>query len=237
MSVLLDILFIGIIAFCAWRGYKSGAIVAICGIIAIIISLFIANAVANKFSHEFDGMLAPFASGIVDSVVREVVYGTEDGSEESLDIILTSEEKKDVELVSKTVMMQIGVSESASARIAAETAAEVTNVGQLMSNKLTDELCGKISFTAVFSIVFVLVFIIFAFIENLVSIYIEIPKMHRINRIAGAVAGGIKGILLIMFFACLFRYACIIVPTDMVDSTIIVDALAEHNIIANMTEI
>ena len=235
MNIVFELFLLALIAFCAWRGYKTGLVVAACGIVAVIISLVIASAVADKFSGEFEGMLQPFAGGVVDGAVRNVVYGAED--EEELVVVLTQEEKRDVAAVSRAVMMQIGLEEAAAERVAEETAAEVSGVGQAMSGELTNKLCENISYTAVFAIAFILVFIIFAFIENLLSIYIELPKIKRINDIAGAVAGGIKGLLLVLFFACLMRYAGILISAETIDKTILTEWFANHNFIANILKI
>ena len=235
MNRVFELFILAVLAFCVWRGYKTGAVVAACGILAVIISLIVANAVADKFSSEFDGMLEPFASGIVDGAVRDVVYGTE--NDEELVAVLTKEEKRDVSLVSRAVMLQIGIEEAAAERIAEETAAEVGAVGQVMSSKLTSEFCAKLSYTAVFAVAFILVFIIFAFIENLVSIYIELPKIKKANNLIGAIAGGIKGLLLVLFVTCIMRYAGILISAETIDKTILTEWFANHNLIANFIKI
>ena len=73
MTLWIDVAIIAIIAFCAWRGFKSGLVRGVFGLAALVLSLIVANIVATAYSSEFDGMLKPFIDGIVDTTLTDVM--------------------------------------------------------------------------------------------------------------------------------------------------------------------
>ena len=68
-TFLIDISIIGIVAFCAWRGFRNGLIRGAFGVVALLASLFLANTIARTYAEEFTGVLTPFASGIIESTL------------------------------------------------------------------------------------------------------------------------------------------------------------------------
>jgi uncharacterized membrane protein required for colicin V production len=91
--LFIDIGIIGIIVFCAWRGFHNGLIRGAFGIVTLIVSLFIANTIARTYADEFTGVLTPFASGIVESTF----FGTAD-EEEDIDLDLEGVDLDGVDL-------------------------------------------------------------------------------------------------------------------------------------------
>ena len=67
--LLIDIGIVGIVVFCAWRGFRNGLIRGAFGFVALIVSLFLANTIAKAYAEEFTGVLTPFASGVIESAL------------------------------------------------------------------------------------------------------------------------------------------------------------------------
>ena len=57
MSLIIDLILIAIVAFCAWNGYRKGFIMGISGILALIVAFYGAQIVADTYSQEFTSML------------------------------------------------------------------------------------------------------------------------------------------------------------------------------------
>ena len=71
-TFLIDTGILGIVAFCAWRGYRNGLIRGAFGIVTLIISLFLANTIATAYKDEFSGVLTPFVGGVIESALSDL---------------------------------------------------------------------------------------------------------------------------------------------------------------------
>lgn len=91
-SFLIDLGIIGIVVFCAWRGFRNGLIRGVFGVLTLIVSLFLANTIARAYADEFTGVLTPFASGIVESTLFSL-----SDSGESTDLNLENVDLTDVD--------------------------------------------------------------------------------------------------------------------------------------------
>ena len=50
-SVLIDLLLVGVVAFCVWQGFRKGLILSVCGILIIFIAAFLAGKVAESYAR------------------------------------------------------------------------------------------------------------------------------------------------------------------------------------------
>ena len=92
-TFFIDLGIIGIVAFCAWRGYRNGLIRGVFGIVTLIVSIFLANTIARAYADEFTGVLTPFAGGVVESAL----FGLSDISERTdLDIDFDTSDLEDI---------------------------------------------------------------------------------------------------------------------------------------------
>ena len=66
MRTILSLVFLIILIYCAWSGYKKGLILGILGLLAFIVSVYGANLLSQTYSGEVIDALRPFASGFVD---------------------------------------------------------------------------------------------------------------------------------------------------------------------------
>ena len=159
MSLIIDLILIAIIAFCAWNGYRKGFIMGISGILALIVAFYGAQIVADTYSQEFNSMLKPFVSGIVDSAVAKVQEDTVDTFDE-----------EDVYGVTYDALGNIGILKSAARDIADEIASKVERTGQTMREEIVSVLSSKISYILTVVVVFLLILIVFTVIANIIII-------------------------------------------------------------------
>ena len=237
ISVLLDLLFVAIVAFCVWRGYKSGIIVSVFAMVALFVALIAANITATVYHSEFDGAISTFAGGIVDTAAADTLKFQgldEDGNPDDRYAVLTEQEKRDVYTVSFNTLKRIGVCDRLAEQLSTETAAEVNIVGQEMRTTLTGKLSEKTAFSAVFFVVFILIAIVFAAIGNIVNLSFEIPGAQKVNHAVGAGLAAVNGVVIVLFIACVLRYSGIILGRKAVDGTLIVKSLVNSNILANI---
>jgi len=224
-ALLIDLSIVGIVVFCAWRGYRSGLIRGVFGVVTLVLSIFFANIAANAYSEEFKGMLLPFVGGIVDTTLSEL---PSDSAEHEL--VGYEDESKEFKTVF-TVLRRIGLPESASARIA-ELIAEEGFEGQL-SDAIADRLSSVMAYVTVFAIAFILTAIVFAVIGNLVGFVFSLPGLKLLDVIAGIAFGFVKGLLIVLVLSAVVRYYGLL-ALETLEKTSVLNYLVTNNMVANM---
>ena len=229
-TFLIDLAVIGTVVFCTWRGYKSGLIRGVFGVVALIVSLFIANATAQAYSGEAKSMLMPFVSGIIDSTITSLA---EDGIE--YQAIAHDHNIDDIDFgTAYMALRQLRLPEAAAVSVAEKTL-EIGNDRQLdtLADMIADRLTTSLSFVAVFGIAFLLCAIVFAVIGNLVGVVFALPGLRLVDIIAGSVMGMIKGIIIIYTVGVIIRYfGLLMLPT--LEATSILKNIVNNNPIANI---
>ena len=224
----LDLAVISVVAFCGWRGYKSGLIRGVFGIVMLIVSLFLASIIATAYSREFTEILSPFVGGIVDTVFVEI---KEEGSMDNPEDIEFESENVGV---AYTVLRRIGLPESSSLRVA-----EITTEGReaesipavVFSDMIADNLSSVLSYVAVFGIAFILLAIICAVIGNLIGFVFSLPGLRLLDAISGAAFGAAKGLIIVLALAAVVRYAGLLAPESL-DATTVLKYIVNNNPIA-----
>ncbi|MBR7082274.1 MAG: CvpA family protein [Oscillospiraceae bacterium] len=240
VSIILDIIFVAVIAFGIWRGWKGGIILSVFAMVALFIALISANIVASVYSPEAEGAIGTFAGGMIDTAASETLKFKgfdKDGKPDDRYAVLTEEEKRDIYTVSMNTLKRVGVCDDLAEDLAEETAKEASVVGQEMRSILTQKLSKRAAFSMVFFAVFVIVSIIFAAIGSIINLTFELPGAQTVNKIGGAIISVVNAFAIVLFIACIFRYSGIIIGKSAVDGTRIVKILVNSNIIANLFNI
>lgn len=242
---ILDIVLIGIIVLCTWRGFRAGIINGILGILALVVAIYGANLIATTYSAEFTDVVEPFASGLIDSLETKILdsIGAEagaDGTDEDTFepvVPLTESDAQDVLKVSTSIVRQLGLNETIADMIASEVAENVENVSSQMNEELTQTLCEKVCFVGVFFIAFLLISIVFSAVGNVLDLAFGLPGLENINHILGGIFGAAKGIVIVVVITCVCRYLGLVLKTDIVEETWIMKRLMESNILASILNI
>lgn len=222
MSIIIDLILLAIIAFCVWNGYRKGFIMGISGILALIIAFYGAQIVADTYSQEFTSMLKPFISGVVDSAVA--------GAQEENSV---QYEENDVYGVTYDALGNIGILKTAAEDIAQEIAEKVERTGQTMREEIVNVLSSKIAYVLTAIIVFLLILIVFTVIANVLNLAFKLPGLEMINEILGGVFGLAKGVIIVLVIAWVMRYLGVLVDEDIVNKTVLLEWLMEHNLVSN----
>lgn len=236
VSILLDLILIGIVLLCGWRGFRTGIINGVCGILAVIIALYGASLIASVYYSEFTDVLEPFAGGVTESAISKVTdwSGSSRRGNKSPAVILSDEEKEDANRLSYAVFRQIGLNDSVSEELSGEVSENVDDVGYALSQEISVRLCDRVIYVAIFLIVFLLIAIVFFVIGNIFDISFGLPGHEKLNYTAGAVLGVFKGILIIMVIGCFCRYICLIMPENIMRGTFLLEGLASSDLLASI---
>jgi len=241
MNILIDVLLVAIVVYCAWLGLKRGLVNSAFGIFSLIVAIFFGHLVGVVYGSEFSSMLKPFATGLVDNAVATVTSDydnvesislMEDEEETPPVVFLTESEKSDVYSVSFAALRQLGICAESAEVMATEVAEEHTTVNQDMAIELTNQISNRVSYVLVVGVVFAIVAIIAAIIGNVLNLYFRMPKLEMVNKIAGCGLGAVKGIIIIMFIACFCRYFGIIIGQQTITDTWLLEKLIDSNKLA-----
>jgi uncharacterized membrane protein required for colicin V production len=229
-TFLIDLAVLGTIVFCGWRGFKSGLIRGVFGVVSLVVALLIANIAAQAYSGDTKGMILPFVSGIIESTMTDLA---DDGIE--YQPVAHDHESEEANFGTAYVALrQLGLPEAAAVRIA-EQAIEVEEDerGRYFSDTIAEKLSGAFSYVAVFGIAFLLLSIVFAVVGNLVGVVFALPGLKYVDMIAGTVFGLFKGFIIVYTVAVILRYfGLMILPT--IDRTTVLKYIINNNPIANM---
>jgi uncharacterized membrane protein required for colicin V production len=228
----MDVSLVVIVAFCGWRGYKSGIIRGVCGILALAVSLFGANLVAATYSGEFTSMLRPFVGGIVDKAFEGILQPDGEDTEESEDA--EDEEKPEgAYAIALATLRKLGLFDASSERLAEQISEETDATEYSLAGVITDKLCTALAFVAVFGIAFILLAIVFAVAGNLLNFVFKFPGFELFDSLFGVLFGLVRGLVIVFFIALLLRYLGI-VSAEKLGGTKILKYLIENNPIANI---
>ena len=250
MAFWIDFTIIAIIAFCVWRGFKSGLVRGIFGVVALIVSLILANIVATAFSSEFEGMLKPFIDGIVDSTLTDVMDENIDFDIDLDELAELAADELDIDLADITADMatdfeaafaalrEIGLPESSAALIAEESLEALREEGAgaalwVLAEAISSQLSSSLAYIALFAIAFLLLAIIFAVIGNLIGLVFSLPGLKLVDIIAGSILGLVKGLLIVFVIASIFRYFGLLAQ-DIIEETSVLLFFINNNPIAGM---
>ena len=230
-TFLIDVAVVGVVAFCMWRGYKSGLIRGVFGVVSLIVSLLVANIAAQAYSGEAKGMLMPFVTGIIDSTLSEM---SDDGIE--YQAIAHDHQINDVDFgTAYTALRQLGLPEAAAVHVAKQTleAQERDESSTSFPEMIADTLTTAGSFVAVFGIAFLIIAIVFAVIGNLVGFVFSLPGLKLVDIISGSVLGLFKGLIIVYTIAVIIRYFGLLIISTL-ENTKILNYIVNNNPIASM---
>jgi len=230
-AFLIDLGLFITVAFCTWRGFKSGLIRGAFGIIAIIFSLVIANVVAQAYSNEARGLLMPFTSGVVESTMNE----QRNEGIEYQELAYDHEFYDDADFGTAFLALRyIGFPEIAAVLIAESSLTrEDDEFERTFSDVVAERVTERMSFIAVFGVAFLLMAIIFAIIGNLIGLVFSLPGLRLVDMIAGASLGFVKGVIIVYTIAVIVRYFGLLM-VETLERTLLLSFLVNNNPIANM---
>ena len=142
IAVVIDLVLVGIVALCAWRGWKQGIIVGALSIAGIVACICVGSIMATAYAEEFSAVPKSVGAGLVDSVSTKLLTAdysnVVEGEDDDLLIRLTDQQKKDVFSVSYATCRQLGLADAVSQKIANEAAAQTSAVGAQLSATLSN---------------------------------------------------------------------------------------------------
>ncbi len=235
MRTILSLIFLIILVYSGWAGYKKGLIMGIFGLLIFVVSVYGANLLAATYSGEVVDALRPFASGyveteVVDKTVRPAM-GMDAGNFSQTDFFAQNpgREKEYCMLIYQGMGIFDATSEQLS-REAVETA-RLKSIDIL--DAVVEVLCTRIAYAAAFLLAFVMILILLTAVGNIPNFSFKIPNMDALNDIGGAILGIVQGACLLLVFGWALKFMGILIPQSTLSETFLVSWFMDQSVLVN----
>lgn len=236
MKAVLSLLFLSILIFCVWSGYKKGLIMGVFSLIAFVISVYGANLLSQTYSGEVVDALRPFASGFVEvNVINKTVRPAMgiDSSNLSVKDFFAQNPGRETEFCTLTYE-GMGIHASTSEQMAGEAVAYAAENGVELMDAVVEVLCRRISYVGGFILAFVMLLILLTVIGNIPNISFQIPNHELLNDIGGAVAGLVQGLAFCLIIGWALRFVGLLISQETLSNTFLVSWFMDRTIFVHL---
>lgn len=235
MKTILSLVFLAVLVYCGWSGYKKGLIMGIFSLLAFVVSVYGANLVSQTYSGEVVDALRPFASGFVDVniVDKEIrpAMGIEDTALSTADYF-TLYPGRETEFCTM-IYQKMGIYDATSEQMAAEAMSWARENNASATDAAVEVLCRRISYVGAFLLSFLMILIVLTVIGNIPNISFKIPNMDALNDIGGAVMGVVQGVCLLLVFGWALKFAGLLIPQETLSETFLVPWFMDQSLLVH----
>ena len=238
IALVIDLVLVGILVLCAWRGWKQGIIVEALSIAAVVACICVGSIMATAYAEEFSSVPKSLGAGLVDSTATKLLTAdysnVVEGEDDDLVIRLTDQQKSDVFSVSYATCRQLGIADPVARTISDNAAGQTSTVNQALSAILSDLIWTQATRFAIFAIVFLLTVIILAALKNTLDLFLSLPGIEIVNRVIGVILGAAKGAIFVLLLAVALRYTGYFLSPELTNRTLLAKLLIDMNPLADL---
>lgn len=236
MKAVLSLLFLVILVFATWSGYKKGLIMGIGSLLIFSISVYGANLLSTTYSSEVIDALRPFASGfvevnIIDKSVRPALGIDVSGL--SVEDFLTQNPEKENEFCLQ-IFSSLGIHDSTCEQLAHETQTYAKEFSTSLQDAAIEVLCLRVTYVAGFILAFLMILILLTVIGNIPNLSFKIPNHDIINDVGGAVAGALQGVCFCLVFAWVLRFFGLLISQEALSQTFLVSWFIDRSLLTGI---
>ena len=219
MSYLVfDVAVVLVLLFTAWRGYRRGFVLTLCGFLALFVALIGASVVSNALSDPVSRALQPAIERNLNSVFEGYTVqqapaqdsSQAAGSQGEEEVILPLQEALDI---LKDSNLYRGFVEAFQSTVGQEVAEATSHAVRAVA----DYIAVQIARMVLFLLAFVAILVVWFLLSHALDLVARLPVLNGLNRWGGAAAGLIKGVLVIYIAVWLLRDA--LIPPEAVEQT------------------
>jgi len=235
MRTILSLIFLVILVYSGWAGYKKGLIMGIFGLLAFVISVYGANLLAETYSGEVVDALRPFASGFVETEIVEKTVrpamGMDAGNLSRADFFAQNPGREREFCI--LVYQELGIFDATSEQMADEAIACARDRNLDLIDGVVEVLCSRISYAAAFLLAFLMILIILTVLGNIPNISFKIPNFDAVNDVGGAVLGVLQGACLLLVFGWALKFVGMLIPQSTLSETFLVSWFMDQSVLVS----
>lgn len=212
-----DLVVAALLLLAAWRGYRRGFILTLCGFLAIFVALIGASLVSNTLAAPLSRTLQPVVEHSLQQIFQEHISGGSSAQlpggaqlpDTSAPVISEGQEEpeespqaadlplEEALAVLKDSKLYQGFADAFQKAVNEGLVAATANAARVIS----DYIARQVAQLLVFVVSFVLILVLWFFLSHALDLAFKLPVLSTLNRWSGAALGLFKGSLL-LFIAC-----------------------------------
>lgn len=187
---MLDIIFLAVLVFFVWRGYKKGLVMTLSGVVGLVAGLFIANYIAARVSGPISKIIVPY----VEMGMRAAAKGNQfDGTAVDSSGNLFADARDSL----AGIMAAAGLPKFSVLGILDRVGAEVLETGENLLRAASELIAARIMHVVAFVSLFGLLQVFFFFFFRAIDLVAKIPVVNGLNKWGGGILGLAKGVLIL----------------------------------------
>lgn len=225
MSIILSVIFVLIVLFSVWGGYKRGFILSTANLVAIVASLYLACLLSAAFSNELVTVMRPFAEGYVERQIADVAMPELGFSSTGLSVSDALEQNPDrTDDFCVATFRAVGIYDGPAAQMAQE-AQDYAAVQQTdIVAAITEVFCERIAYVGCIVLGFIVILILLLAIGNLPNLTFKIPEKERLDDVGGAIVGAVNGVTYCVLLCWALQFTGILIGRDTLSHTFLAKA-------------
>ena len=242
ISIVLDLVVLGVLVLFAVLGWHKGLILSLCGLIAFFVAFAGASFVSNEFGDSISGVIQPYIQSRVEQVLEDSLQT--DDTQDTSDTPATY-----TPTVPGSVPEQSNPTDQFTLEQALEALAQsplfsglhqaledavqnsVIQIVTTASAAIAGYLAGQIAKTGLFLVTFFLILLVWWLLSHALDLACRLPVLHTLNGAGGLVIGLLKGLILVLVVAWLLSLLDVL-PRDAVEQTFLLRRFMNFQILS-----
>lgn len=208
MKIVIELIFVIILAASVYTGYKKGLAAGIGTLLSIIISMYVGNLLAGTFLPETAKVIHPFVDGYMEGstgIIGEALDDILGKQELSIDDAVKQNPDITKELC-KTSYTKMGIYPHSAEKMANRAVEEYEKGGTGITSAIISVMSDSVAYSVAMIVFFALSIIILTVILNLFNLNLDFPDMKKVNLIGGIASGAVIGIFFCAFAAWILKF-------------------------------
>lgn len=234
MSIVFDVLLLGVLGLCAKRGAKRGVAVTLVSIIVFVIAVTGSGYLSREYSGGMQTALNPFLSGLMESKgapAAQESLGMRDDKISVNDKI--SEDPTFIFEYSTACFTELGISGKTAEQFSHIAAQKLVN-GEQPSEAVNFAFCDAVAYFIGVIIAFALIIIFLSVVVELTHLKPRLSLDDSDNEYFGAILGFVKGLVLCIALCWVLSYMGIIIGKQTLSDSILGKFLLSLNYLTSI---
>ena len=219
--VIIDMIAAAVLIAAAAWGAHRGLFRALAGLAVVIVALVGAAVIANALAAPAARLVTPLIRESIETRVDEAM------AQQSQEVQMP-EEDVDEGFAIEDLLALMGLDEDVRNSLASQTQEKIQDTGISLAMAVVESLAQSILYAALFLVSFVGLTILLKLLIRAMDLVLQLPGLHLVNSLGGAVIGLIEGALVLFLAIWVLRRFGVSFETDTVSATHILKFFATH---------
>ena len=214
--LILDLVIAALLAMAAWRGYRRGFVLTLCGFLAIFVAYVGAAVVSNVLTEPLSRTIAPAVEQHIQQYVDDFFLpgdaSPEDassGQTDPLEGLTAPQEEENAPALPLGSLLEL-LEQSRLYRGFAQALQQAVDKGTVSSDAdavraVSSFIARQVAQTFLFMVAVVLILVLWFFLSHALDLAFRLPVLSTLNRWSGAALGVVRGAILLLIICWLLK--------------------------------